>query len=303
MKCSNCQSEQNSDSKYCTNCGAELTTKLNNNIQEDNDLEANETSKKEFQTKPLNNFKGIIIGIAIAILAFMVYENWDSVGQIFQSKAKRNVDKFLTLMKIENPSENELKDIVKIISPEYIGLISKNSYYKIENWKIDKTENDEFNPSYTKVFVLGSAKNAFGAELKRNPIFVLDGKDQIIDSYNFIANQKYSDLNKSDMEIYNLVNSLREKVKIENWSWHSDYSSYSPGRVEGKATIFNGSEVPVSFVKLEITYYDKYGNVVNTDETYAVGGDDLLPGQRRVIDWSTYNCEGAKKASVKLNFN
>ncbi len=250
-----------------------------------------------------SNLKGILIGLSIAVILFVIDLNIDSIGSIFQSKAKKNVDKFLTIMNIENPSSDEIRILSEIIDKDYLSMLSQNSYYIITSWKISKIEDDPLNNKNTLIYVEGTTKNAFGAELKRNPIFIVNDDSKIIDSYKYVALDKYSELNKSDMDVYRLIEELKEKVIIESWSWQSDYSIYSPGRVEGKATIYNGAQLPVSFVKLKITYYDNSGNVVNTDETYAVGGDDLLPGQRRVVTWSTYNCEGASKANVYLSFN
>lgn len=250
-----------------------------------------------------SNLKGILIGLTAAVILFIIYLNFDSISTIFQSKAKRNVDKFLTVMNNENPNTDEIKSLTEIMDKDYIRMLSHNSYYKISSWKISKSEDDPLNNKYTLIYVEGKIKNAFGAELNRNPIFVVSEDSKIIDSYKYIALEKYSELNKSDMGVYRLLEGLKENVKIESWSWQSDYSIYSPGRVEGKATIYNGAEVPVSFVKLEITYYDNAGNVLNTDDTYAVGADDLQPGQRRVVTWSTYNCEGASSANVNLSFN
>ncbi len=247
--------------------------------------------------------KGIFIGLSIAVFLIVIYLNIGSIGSVFQSEAKKNVEKFLTVMNNENPSSDDLRILSEIIDNVYISMLSQNSYYKIDSWKISKSEGDPLNNKNTLVYVEGTAKNAFGAELKRNPIFIVNEDSKIIDSYKYVALDKYSELNKSDMGVYLLIEELKEKVLIESWSWQSDYSIYSPGRVKGKATIYNGAQLPVSFVKLKITYYDNTGKIVNTDETYAVGGNDLLPGQRRVVTWSTYNCEGASKANAYLSFN
>ena len=46
----------------------------------------------------------------------------------------------------------------------------------------------------------------------------------------------------------------------------------------------NNSEKTVKFVKVKLSYLDKNGNVVDTDDTYACGSEGLAPGESTKFD-------------------
>lgn len=52
--------------------------------------------------------------------------------------------------------------------------------------------------------------------------------------------------------------------------------------VEGSLT--NNSEKTVKYVKVKLSYLDKNGNVVDTDDTYACGSEGLAPGESTKFD-------------------
>ena len=244
--------------------------------------------------------KGIILGLVIAVIIFTGYLFREDILSMFRPNAVRTVDDFLIAVKSEDTES--ITKLVSLIDTDFMLMLTEHSHYKIDQWEIYKTEIKPDNESITIVYVKGKTKNAFGLELLRSPVFLVDSKNIIVDSKGYFAFDRYSDFSSSDLEVNKLLKDLKSLVTVEDWSWRSDYSYYSKGRVEGKGTVINKSAVAVSYVKAKITYFDSNGNVVNTDYTYVVDSDDLLPGQRRVFEWSTYNCENAKKASIVLEF-
>lgn len=242
----------------------------------------------------------IIFGLVIT-LGISGYLFRDKISGLFISGSQATVDKALNYFK--NQKSDDKDGGLSLFSTDFtIDLLMYHSYYKIEEWKL-KVKDEKDGKSFVQVD--GSATNAFGAKLQRQPIFVVEKKDgqwRITDSYDFFVFDKIKDiyaLGKSDREKHKMMEDVKDNVKIEEWSFSSSYGE----SIKGKATIVNNSDLPVSFVKLEITYYDNSGNVTNTDETYAIGGDQLRPGQRRNIDWYTSNCYRCKKASVRLKFD
>jgi len=241
----------------------------------------------------------IIFGLLIA-LGTTGYFFRNTISGLFTNGAQKKVDQALIYLK--NSKTDDASAGLTLFSRSYIiNILSNYSYYKIDEWKLNSKSID--NGKY-KVEVTGIATNAFGAKLERTPTFIVEkqnGKWVIIDSYDFCVIDKMKDVfEKSDMEKHKMMEDMKNKVKIENWSYSS--SGYG-GSIEGHATIVNSSDVSVSFVKLVVEYYDKSGNIVNTDETYAVGGDDLQPGQKRKFDWYTSNCYDCNTATVHLKFD
>lgn len=243
--------------------------------------------------------KHFIIGGLIAAIGFSGYYFRDKFQGLFTSGAEKTVDNALAYLK--NSKADNASDGLTLFSMDYmLDVLSNYSYYKIEEWKLKSKSTD--NGKY-KVDVEGTAVNGFGAKLNRTPTFIVEKQNDkwvITDSYDFaVIDKMETAYGKSDMEKHKMMEDMKEKVKIEDWTFSSSYG----GSVKGNGTIVNNSDVAVSFVKFVVEYKDKSGNIVNTDETYAVGGDDLLPGQRRKFEWYTSNCYDCNTASSHLKFD
>jgi hypothetical protein len=239
----------------------------------------------------------VILGL-IAVIGFSGYYFRGKLQGLFINDAERTVDNALKYLK-DSKSE-ELADAVSLFSSDYaIGILSNYSYYKIDEWKLKSKSNDD---GKFQVEVQGTATNAFGVKLDRSPIFVVEKRGDswvITDSYDFAVIDKAKDVyGKSDLEKHQMIEDMKDNVKIESWSFEASYG----GSVKGEGTIANNSIMAVNFVKFVIEYKDPSGNIVNTDETYAIGGDDLLPGQKRKFEWYTSNCSDCNKASAYLKF-
>lgn len=249
-------------------------------------------------TVTFNTKHFVILGL-IAAIGFSGYYFRDKFQGLFVSGAEKTVDNALKYLK-NSKSEDGL-DSYSLFGTDYtIGILSNYSYYKIEEWKLKSKSSD--NGKY-KVQVEGSATNGFGAKLERSPTFVVEKQGDkwvIVDSYDFAVIDKAKDAyGKSDIEKHKMMEDMKEKVKIESWTFESSYG----GSIKGEGTIVNNSKMTVSFMKFVVEYKDNSGNIVNTDESYAVGSDDLLPGQRRKFEWYTSNCYDCNKASAYLKFD
>lgn len=243
--------------------------------------------------------KNFIILVLIVVIGFTGYYFRDKLQGLFVNGAEKTAEKALKYLK-DSKSEDSSEEFTLFSTDFTINVLSNYSYYKIDEWKLKSIAID--NEKY-KVEVEGVTTNGFGAKLERNPIFVVEkeGNNWVItDSYDFAVIDKATDVyGKSDLEKHKMMEEMKEKVKIESWSFESSYG----GSIKGVGTIVNNSDMTVSFVKFVIEYKDNSGNIVNTDETYAVGADDLLPGQRRKFEWYTSNCYDCNKASANLNFD
>jgi hypothetical protein len=242
--------------------------------------------------------KHFLIGGAFAAIGFSGYYFRNDIKELFTSGAEKTVDKALAYLK--NTKNGNAAEGVKLFSIRYVDdILSNYSFYKIEEWKL---KSEEIEKAKYKVDVDGTTINGFGAKLNRTPSFIVEKRDDswiITDSYGFAVIEKMEKFNdKSDIQKHNLMEDLKNKVVIENWSYSESYGD----NVKGKGTIVNNSDMPVSYVKFAIEYKNNNGEIVNTDETYAVGSDELLPGQKRNFEWYTSNCYNCSKASSYLKF-
>lgn len=182
-----------------------------------------------------------------------------------------------------------------------VDLLGNYSYYQLDEWKLSSEQKSE-----TKyiVSVEGTVTNAFGAKLDRKFDLVVEKPREfwyITDSrslFDIDKDLEVSTAGMSDLEIHNLWQEAKTNIELEDWS----FSRSRYGSAEGEAIIYNGSDVPVDYVKLEVNYFDDDKNLVNSDWSYAVGGDVLRPDQRRNFTWITSNCSNCTKASVDLVF-
>ena len=238
------------------------------------------------------NIAGIVAIVFIAVLGTVYF-----LGFKLNPAEKTVHDALLYLNDI-----NEEKDPSEIFNSEFISsLLANYSFYKVDEWELtsEKKSNDKY-----IVFVDGKATNAFGSELNRSPSFVVEDSDyswEITDSYDFFHIEKLSNLNSdySDLEVHDLWIETKNKVNIEDWS----FSVNSFDSAEGEAVITNNSELPIDYVKLEVEYFNDSDQLVNSDWTYAIGGNYLYPGQKRRFSWITSSCYNCEQARIDLNFD
>ena len=104
---------------------------------------------------------------------------------------------------------------------------------------------------------------------------------------------------------YRRANFNEYKIVLYEGSSVGDMSPNPPSLTysELKDQINKSNEKTIDYLKAEITYYDRSENIVNTDETYAVGGDELQPGERRKFEWYTSGCYDCAKARINLKFD
>ena len=229
-----------------------------------------------------------------AILIYIIFNGCVN----FNSPSENAVNNFLKY--IESDNVNKQIKARKYITPGYLLLLSANKFYKIKKWEIEFEENSNDSDSIVIVHVMAKTGNLLGVDLEHNMKFWVNRDNEIYDSDGFIYFEKFEDIKMSDLKKFNVIRNLKNLVKIEKWSWHQE--SYSYDVMAGEATIVNNSPIPISYLKAKIIYYDRKNRIINTDETYAVGGDKLMPGERKVFDWSTSHCYGARRASISLEF-
>ncbi len=72
------------------------------------------------------------------------------------------------------------------------------------------------------------------------------------------------------------------RVELEELNGHIDGSyMYCKGKVRNLGTS------SVKFVKVQVEWLDKSGNILDTDFTYAVGGEELAPGAAKSFSMMT----------------
>lgn len=191
--CDICKAETPADANYCGKCGARLPQRASENetldLQEwSNCPKCGRQVDKQLKTCPYcekkrtsgpNKAAPVVATVIVALLVWGMLE-LDDWNEEFKT-----VDQALAYFK--NP---ELFDEV----PDVFGfhfendLLHNYSYYGIDDWSLEVKERKE---ELVHIQVYGTTINAYGAELERNPVFVLKNDSvlgyEIVDSYRFFV--------------------------------------------------------------------------------------------------------------------
>lgn len=81
------------------------------------------------------------------------------------------------------------------------------------------------------------------------------------------------------------------RVEVVDFKGDGNYMT-----VRGKIT--NGSTAPADYVKVEARYFDKKGNLIDTDWTYAISGHPLQPGDVKSFEVMTQKAKGVSTVSL-----
>lgn len=91
---------------------------------------------------------------------------------------------------------------------------------------------------------------------------------------------------------------LRLGCVVENWSWESGYA----GSASGKGIVVNNTTYQIPRVKYKITYKDRAGSLITTDDGY-VTIDALEPLGSKSFTFYTSYVGNAQTASIELVFD
>lgn len=91
---------------------------------------------------------------------------------------------------------------------------------------------------------------------------------------------------------------LRKEVNIISWDWETGYGDSA----NGKAIVKNNSNYDIPKLKYEITYKDRNGNEIITDDGY-VTHDELSSGSSKAFTFYTSYVGNAQRTSINLDFD
>lgn len=224
-------------------------------------------------------------------------------------------------------SVNENKE--DLMKKYYPNISTFYSYYKSDSTKVK--ESKFLNDSLIVVSTTNYFTNGFGKKTVNDiKLYLLPDSlgtySKIIDSKgltNHNENELYSFATKTgcitkndttDVQINNkyLVADLlaykftltklldfKTNVSIVDWSWETGYG----GSASGKGIVKNNTTFDIPKVKYEITYKDRNGNELTTDDGY-ITYDILGAGSSQSFTFYTsYVSSRASKASISLEFD
>jgi hypothetical protein len=106
-------------------------------------------------------------------------------------------------------------------------------------------------------------------------------------------------LKKADEQIKRneqIINNSQPVLKVTIDKFNSDGYGY----VDVEGSIKNNDTKPHSFIKLEAKYQDKNNNVIDKDYTYAIGGENLLPGESKSFHFMSRDHSGVANVHVSV---
>lgn len=233
-------------------------------------------------------------------------------------EAEAKAKAFFAALKEENPPKAEQL---------YPGFGKFESYYKSDSAKVNSvTEKD----GIVTVSALNSFTNGYGKLTQKNILlyFKKDSVENLTlydskglssfedkDAYKFgvksgcvnlatdttdqqlrIATMKAEVLMiDKTLEVYT---QLLKGVKVVNWEWESGYS----GSASGKAIVKNNSTFRVPRIKYKVTYKDRRGNDITSDDGY-VSYDAIDAGESKSFTFYTSYVGNASNATISLDFD
>lgn len=109
--------------------------------------------------------------------------------------------------------------------------------------------------------------------------------------------ERYYNVKKMWLSEYlNVLLMLREKVKIQNWSWDTSYS----GEAHGEGRVINNLDFAIEGVKYTLKYYDYHGDFMAEDNGSI--SKKLYLGEKYNFTFWSSNAKNPNTASLKLVF-
>ena len=99
-------------------------------------------------------------------------------------------------------------------------------------------------------------------------------------------------------EAVNVYLELMKEVKVVDWNWETGYRNSA----SGDAIVKNYSSFSIPNLKYKITYKNRYGNEITSDDGY-VSYDPIEAGESKSFSFYTGYVGNASKASIELIFD
>ena len=217
-----------------------------------------------------------------------------------ENKVIKIVNEFLTQVNDQTKSVNE-----ELLSDDFKKFFAGKNYYVSKDWKLTVETITE-----TKLVVeaRSDTHNAMGRPVEILQAFTLTSKYGgwlISDSYNFIVDNlafRVADVEWDyswDRTKYKVMEELKENLTLEVVTpGHAPY--YTNDFRKGKLKLVNNSDYDLEGVRILIEHFDRSGNSVNTDYTWA-GGIIRKHGYRE-FEWLTTDCTKCYRQTYKIYF-
>ncbi|QQZ64585.1 hypothetical protein JI735_34730 (plasmid) [Paenibacillus sonchi] len=280
-----------------------------------------------------NNKSKIVITLIIVSLilaAIVIYSNY-SKGQSNYRKHIQNAEDLFSSgdydsayeqIKDDNLKNNDLKLLEKIkllksskmylanddqLDPangeaDYksilINLLSGISFFKENSISADELGvSEELEEIYNQY--LEQLSQYYGLkEEKIEEIQAMSGEEKELNINRIVPRAKQR-IHSAKMEEAN--KELREQEILLNPIQITEKSAQRDGDyMYATGSVKNVSSNSYSFIKLKITYSDDSGNVIDTDWTYAVGAENLLPNEQHSFDFMTKYRNGMSKYRIEV---
>lgn len=245
----------------------------------------------------------VVAVIAIVVLGIAGFK-FEIFKPLYTPKSVLITDKFLFVSNNQITDPKNIQNVLKSLDPIFLRMIADETkmHYKIENWKLSVLPNSPEGKDW--VHAVGEATTILG-KIPREMIIVYDKKrNLIVDSRGLMLFKDYENYSPSDIETYTMLKMLPNQIrlKIKEWGYNDKYALRN-GTAKGVGQVENNSPVTIKNLKGKVTYYDKQGTLINTDNVNILTYDELAPGEIRNFDWTTFNCPGADRARIKLVFD
>ena len=200
-------------------------------------------------------------------------------------------------------SDNILVKETKLLEDNKVSVTVENSFTNGFGKKFNQTitlflEPDENNNEIYKIY---DSKGVAGYEEK--DVYIFATKTGIIAKNENLTDQEIANKLKIASNMFvlygiKIFSELRSNVTVTSWSWESGYGDSA----SGKGIVKNNSGFNLPNLKYIITYYDRNGNQITTDDGY-VTYDKLPAGSSKSFTFYTSYVGNASRAKISLDFD
>lgn len=296
IKCPECNNDVSNSANSCPHCGYNIKEFIEkqekeNELKEREQLiekqklikEEKRKNKEEkiiaFYRKYLGTTKQKIIAIVVPFLVICIIV---SLGVTYSIVKKDYIeikkDSVTCVEKIEYIDE-------KIY--EYLEFEGNKRYIYVNSFDFSYADRliGRVRNSYSKLS--DSDKSNFDSYLKRNYGITWDELNEKYTSYGLVANSESDAINNDDEYYQNMIDKKREEYEesLGEVKVTSKTSNYTNNKFIISGTVKNTTQDKVTFVKVKVVLMNDEFETLNTDNTYAVGDEGLLPGES-----TTFTC-------------
>lgn len=313
IKCPECNGEVSSKAEVCPHCGYSIKDYFEKQKQEEKqkelEKEREERKKQEEEKEQLqeekrrqryNKFFGTKKKkIMFFLTCFIVLISVVSISIWYY----KSTEKLRNMKKITSECLERLDGVEEDLY-EYFE-VGEERYYELDGISLDLLESSISEAREKYIKLNDNEKTALNSYMNNQFKMSWNELDERCNELGLTACNRAEYYNHM-LEDEDYYNKIRNRLYAEHEEEQGEVfvedkeMDYSNGNYLISGTVKNTTDSTVYFVKVKVSILDKNDNVINTDNTYAVGDEGLAPGESSTFKCYIDKVEGTEKYNAKV---